>query len=302
MESTSENVVKTISDIYKNKIITSNNSNSFIYVIIIFIFVFIYLIIEFNRQAILLDWKNNKCNPRYMFISGMIQNEVQDGVQYTYDNFLECTRQNETVSNAIKSVYENTTKLDNNADNAIKNINLMSENLDISMSETNKTSLNNQTNINNISTTMDLLYTQHTKLYNIMKMYIDRTLYIVNNIYDYIANVLYYKLNTYKKELDIDNFNSEIIFEYNNIIDTDVSSCYNYYNNGDYYNCIQRAASATDRLNKLKNRVKEYTNNTSEKIDKTKKIDKICRLFDDSNISQINTHKCTDIFSNYNLG
>ncbi len=303
-ELSEKNIIKNIFVLYKNNKISSQNSYMFFYIIIIFIVLFIYLMIEYNRQSILLDWNNNRCNPKYMFMAGFIQKDVKDGVQYTYDNFLECTQRSKVISDGIKKVNSTNDNLINTAYDIYNDGMIKKDDIDREIEKLNKDSINNEQKFTNISNTMDLIYTQHQRIYNIMNMYVTRLTFVIKNIYDYIGNVLLYKIYNHKKKMDIDNFHNEIKTEYLNIINGDVNKCYNSYNNNrrnsnyqnlDYKECIDFAANATNRLLALKDKIDKFN---TENIIVKQDIEKLCDIFD-GNIPQFSNYNCKQIFTNY---
>jgi hypothetical protein len=299
-----------ISEIYKNKTneLKSSNSTSYIiFVLIIFIIVIVYFLIEYNRKAILLDWNNNKCNPKYMFISGFIQNDVKDGIQYTYDNFVECINRSEPIKQEVKNYN---TQINNLIDDYQD---VYSYGIDQSRNETIEKNLERQMNrhkeykndTEKILNVMDLIYTQHQRLYNVMDMYINRTIYVVNNIYRYVGNALLYKLYKYKQQMNIDKFHKDIKIEYQNIINSDVTNAYNKYNTTksqpnpetlDYRDSINKASSATNRLLALKKKIDDF--NKSNNVTK-EKINQVCTVLHRNPIFSSDNINCERVFNNY---
>jgi len=78
-----------------------NNDNSeglysylipFVIIFAVSIFTFIYLI-KINLRGSALNWETTKCIPKYMFVSGFIQTEDDEGVlEGTYTNFKQCVK------------------------------------------------------------------------------------------------------------------------------------------------------------------------------------------------------------------
>ena len=63
-----------------------------IIILVVFIFTIIYLI-KINLSASKLNWQVNQCMPKYMFVSGFIQKEENEGaLDSTYTNFKKCIK------------------------------------------------------------------------------------------------------------------------------------------------------------------------------------------------------------------
>ena len=64
----------------------------FIILLIVIIFV-IYYIIKINLSIANLEWDKNKCVPKYMFVSGFMDNNKDKGIlEYTRRNFDKCIK------------------------------------------------------------------------------------------------------------------------------------------------------------------------------------------------------------------
>ena len=64
----------------------------FLIVLFVILFTMVYLM-KININMSRSEWANNKCVPKYMFISGFIQNDKQHGnLKSTYNNFKECVK------------------------------------------------------------------------------------------------------------------------------------------------------------------------------------------------------------------
>lgn len=295
-----ETTIQKISYLYKNDFI-ENNSTSFLLIVIVAILIFfivIYYFIEINRNSILLDWNNNKCNPKYIFFSGFIQKDNPDKLQYNYDNFLECTiNKSTTIKNALKTIRKNDNNLLEEGNTTYEN---EKNNFNTTQSTINK-KINDEipkitNNISNISNKMDLLYEQHNRIYNITEMYINRIILLFNNIYIYIANAFQYKLYEYKRNINIDSFNEELRSNYITILNTDVRTGFTNYNNKKYKNSYNNINQAIDNLDILITKINN--DNNLHKKDKIN-IDKLCTIMN-TNTKFVNSgYSCNNIFSNY---
>jgi hypothetical protein len=297
-ESNVKNIIGNISNIYKYTNYQSQNQGSYIglFIIIIFILIVIYLLLESIRQTALLDWNNNRCNPRYMFMAGLIQKDKKDGIQYTYDNFLDCTSKSKNIAEGIKMVNNTNNYMIEKVNNIYEDGSLKLDDIKKELDELDKKSIENKDKTTNISNTMDAIYTQHKRIYNIMDMYIKRLTFVINNIYDYVGNILLYKIYGLKTKLNVDEFHTSIKTEYINIMNSDVKKCYEKYKLNNYKDAINFAANANNRLLALKAKIDKYI--TDNSVTKSN-IEKVCNMFD-AEIPQFADYSCDKIFTNYN--
>jgi hypothetical protein len=138
-----------------------------------------------------------------------------------------------------------------------------------------------------------------------MDMYIKRILFITTNIYNYVGNIILYKIYGYKKKMDIDTFHQEIKNEYFSILRGDVTKSYNSYkknidkpnhNDLDYKECIDYASNATNRLIALKTKIDKFKD--KNKPVKTN-IDKLCNILK-NDTTNFSNYSCDKIYANYN--
>ncbi len=62
-----------------------------IVVIVVWLYNVIGLLIKIELNASKIGWSKNKCNPKYLFVSGLIQSEPGMGkIQSTRKNFNQC--------------------------------------------------------------------------------------------------------------------------------------------------------------------------------------------------------------------
>lgn len=295
-----ETAIQKISNIYKNNFIENNSTSTLLIVIvaILIFFIVIYYFIEINRNSILLDWNNNKCNPKYIFFSGFIQKDNPNKLQYNYDNFLECSiNKSTTIKNALKSIRRTDNNLINDGNNTYQ---IEKNNFDTTQSTIDE-KINNEipkitNNVSNISNKMDLLYQQHQRIYNITEMYINRIILLFNNIYKYIANSFQYKLYEYKRNMDIDTFNTDLRSKYITILNTYVSNGFSSYRSKNYENSYNNINEAIDNLDGLIKKINVYNNLHKTDISN---IDKLCTIMNTNDKFVNSGYACNNIFTNY---
>lgn len=297
------NKILYISKIYKDHIIhRSSNSKLMIYLVLFaFVILFVYYFIDVNRKNILLDWENNRCNPKYMFISGYIKNDTDNNIQYTYDNFLECTNRNERIKETKKIIHKTDKSMFETIDK-LYDIEQTTENSasDIINSQINDISinyLNVENNKKNVYNKMDLLYDQHKKIYNITEMYINRFIFVIDYIFKYISNVFEYNLYNYKSQFNaaFNRKNTAIRNSYISKI-AQIQLSFDKYNLKDFDSAYTSANSALNKLVQLTNDMDEFESNN---LSTTNKINNTCDIMKNNSKLVTSTNSCGIIFPNY---
>jgi hypothetical protein len=90
--SSTESTIKILEQIYDPPESIYTPLIPFLIVLFVFLFTMVYLM-KININISRSEWTNNKCVPKYMFISGFIENNKEHGnLKSTYINFKECIK------------------------------------------------------------------------------------------------------------------------------------------------------------------------------------------------------------------
>jgi hypothetical protein len=301
-----DNKILYISKIYKENIIhkTSNSTLIFYLFIFLFIIMFIYFFIDINRKNILLDWENNRCNPKYMFISGYIKNDTDNNIQYTYDNFIDCVNKNEYIQQSKQIIRSTDNKMNDAVNSIYKNEITITDNVSNNNDNLSSNYLLLENNKNIMENKMDLLYDQHKKIYNIMEMYINRTIFVIDYIFKYISNVFQYNLYNYKSQLNRNfiTLNNSTRSSYISTMQI-IQNSFNQYNSENYNNAYSKATIAISTLQNLINDMNNFEsdNNTTNNTTNKTKIDNICSMMSNNSKLINGRDSCDIIFPNYSI-
>jgi hypothetical protein len=253
-----------------NKSVNVNNMRFVSYMIVIVIIVLcIRYYFKINMKHLELDWSNQKCNPRFLFFSGFLQKD-EEPLQYTYDNFVTCSKPHITALGDAFKYVNNTAAYMNTAVDSITAVykDIVNTNKLI-VDKWNARLSTKRTDVNDMQDSMDLIYTQQKKLYNVISLYMERLFVIIDYMTRYTKDMLLIKAKQSKTKLNFDNNYNAIVQSYKNI-------CNSYYTQAfsqlqttrnqsgydpkytEFSQCVTTAQAAMQQFNAISNTIDAY--------------------------------------------
>jgi hypothetical protein len=169
-------------------------------IFIVFLFIILFLNIKIEVAYDARNWNIMKCNPKYIFMSGLLKNDGDLGnLEETIKNYKECTSQSARKviqslnSELILDEDNKKTFMMKNRDilNAVKEINL----------ETNETDKSNVYSADDVSVNLGIT-SDSAAYYSYLKklgIYVDQMDAVFNYINEYIKGYLSYLFIHYQK-------------------------------------------------------------------------------------------------------
>ena len=178
--------IDSIKKIYKSNEEESNIFGSSILILIILLIIF-YFYLKVSQTQVLIDWKNQKCNPKYMFFSYYMNPvEGQDPYKSTKNNFIECIKP--FISILKTKTYtdlRNTTKnISKNTDNLSKYVNIINKNMDDKIKKWTDEYNTLEEKSKNITNQADSHYYKEKDMFEQISVYVQRihdVLYSINS-------------------------------------------------------------------------------------------------------------------------
>jgi hemoglobin-like flavoprotein len=290
-----------------------NENDSFPILTIVYIVVFLIIILIYYARTVIsqynLEWKSIRCNPKHIFYSGFLEPNNLDPFTATYENLKNCiTAETGLETPKITNIFK---ILDNSHTNNIDTLNKVKEYTNIIPENTQRilenidssyNKLNNVIEENEIK--MTLLFYYQTKIYNAIRLYIERIYKIMDLLTNYSLDMLKYSLskdklnlklsiydpnNPFAEPIQLDNFIIKILTDYNNILIEDgteitkrsYEQLYETYHmnksntNYNYSELYNQAEYLKDRIIGLKNIINNFKTDNQPKI---ANINKKCRI------------------------
>jgi len=228
--------------------------------ILLILSIFGYLYANVQRKLMHLSWSDQKCNPRYLFFSGLLDPWNKNPWISTQDNFNRC------VSTNIYKDPAMTKEIKNNHSNILKHQNETRQNLLLSdryVKSVNKKwediQNNTQHKIYEANTANENVFEEQGVLYKQILMRTSQMYHVLSSIARYIQGILLYTLSTRKTKLGIEDKHMYFMKKYDKIYQ-DYSEAYRLISLKvpDYPRAINHARTAIEDYTILNQELEDY--------------------------------------------
>lgn len=198
-----ESVVK----VYKGTEEGNDMIGTFLFIFILLVIIF-YFYCKVSQTQIILDWENQRCNPKYLFFSHYI-NPVNGENPYKAinDNFIRCIKPLASIINTdkyrdFKHTTNNISKTTNSLSNYVNTINSqVNEKINAWDISYNKLDLS----ANSVDDKLDEKYVDRKNFFIQVKVYAERIHDILYAITSFVKNKLLYRVSRNKDMFKINN-------------------------------------------------------------------------------------------------
>jgi hypothetical protein len=216
--------IESIIKVYKSREEESNMLGTLILILIVLV-IFFYFYFKVTQTQILLDWQNQRCNPKYIFFSYYLNPvEGQDPYTSIKNNFMQCIKPFTTIIKTkdyrdFKNTTDNITKTTDSLSRYVETIDTDTKRK-VTGWEKHYNDINKSAN--NIDNVSDDKYSEQKDAYNQVRIYAQRIHDILYSITSYIKNKLLFRVSENKGNFKImpnNNIDYNIPESKNNIND-----------------------------------------------------------------------------------
>jgi hypothetical protein len=200
--------IESIIKIYKGHEKESNGFGSSLLIVIILLVIF-YFYLKVSQSQVLLDWKNQKCNPKYMFFSYYMNPvEGQDPYTSTKNNFIQCMKPIVSIfkTNTYKDLKNTTKNIGRNTEDLAKYVEIINKDMDHKIdnwSEEYKILRHKQQSLAKESNER---YYKEKDMFETIRIYAQRLHDVLYSITFFVKNKLLFEISENKRNFKIKNF------------------------------------------------------------------------------------------------
>ena len=213
--------IDSIKKVYKGSEEEGGGAGSSILILIILIIIF-YFYLKVSQTQVLIDWKNQKCNPRYLFFSYYMNPiEGQSAYKITQNNFIDCMKpilsiKKSKTYNDLKNTTKNITQ---NTDDLSKYVNIINTDMNDKIKGWSEQHKELDEKGKQIFNKADEHYYKEKGMYEQIRVYVQRIHDVLYSITFFIKNKLLFQVSENKKNFKIKNYKNKHI----NIVSDDVN-------------------------------------------------------------------------------
>ena len=212
--------IESIIKVYKSREEESNIFGTSILIFIILV-IFFYFYFKVTQTQILLDWQNQRCNPKYIFFSYYLNPvEGQDPYNSIKNNFMQCIKPFTTITKTkdYKDFKNTTDNISKTTDSLSKYVKTIDTDMKDKLSGWKKDYTDIDISANEIDDASDKKYTEQKEAYNQVRIYAQRIHDVLYAITTYVKNKLLFRVSENKRNFKImSNNNIEYNVPNNNI-------------------------------------------------------------------------------------
>jgi hypothetical protein len=213
--------IDSIKKVYKGSEEESGGAGSAILILIILIIIF-YFYLKVSQTQVLIDWKNQKCNPRYIFFSYYMNPvEGQSPYKSTMKNFMQCMRPFVSISKSktYKDLRNTTKNISQNTDDLSRYVNIINNDMNDKIKGWRDQYNTLDQKEKKITNEADERYYKEKDMYEKIRIYAQRIHDVIYSITFFIKNKLLFQVSENKKNFKIKNYKNKNI----NIVSDDVN-------------------------------------------------------------------------------
>ena len=184
--------------------------SSFLIIIIISIIFYFYL--KVSQTQVLIDWKNQKCNPKYMFFSYYMNPvEGQDPYKITKNNFIQCIKPYLSIvkSKTYKDLNNTTKNITQNTDNLSKYVDIINNDMENKINHWSDDHKKLEKEGKNIGNDASQHYSKEKDMFEHIRIYAQRIHDVLYSITFFVKNKLLYQVSENKRNFKIQKYKSK---------------------------------------------------------------------------------------------
>jgi len=203
--------IDSIKNIYSQEENSGAGSSLLIVIIILIIF---YFYLKVSQTQVIIDWKNQKCNPKYMFFSYYMNPvEGQDPYKSTKNNFIQCIKPYISIvkSKTYKDLNNTTKNITQNTDDLSRYVDIINVDMENKITgwrdDYNKLEKEGK-DVNNDASEH---YSNENDMFEQIRIYAQRIHDVLYSITFFIQNKLMFQVSENKKNFQIRKYNNKNI-------------------------------------------------------------------------------------------
>lgn len=206
--------IESIKKIYKSNEEESSIFGSSLLILIIIIIIF-YFYLKLTQAQILLDWKNQKCNPKYVFFSYYMNPvEGQNPYETTKNNFIQCIKPFITIldTRPYKELKNTTIKIGKDTEDLEKSVNIINNDMDNKIKDWRNEYNTVDEKEKKLYNEANERYVKEKNMYESIRIYAQRIHDVIYSITFFIKNKLLFQVSENKINFRIKDFRSKNIY------------------------------------------------------------------------------------------
>jgi hypothetical protein len=208
--------IDSIKKIYSEEETNVYGSSLLILIIIVIIF---YFYLKVSQTQVLLDWKNQKCNPKYMFFSYYMNPvEGQDPYTSTKNNFIQCIKPYLSIKKTQSyKDFKNTTKnIGKNTEDLSKYVDIINHDMENKINHWSDDHKKLDKEGKNLRNEASERYSKEKDMFEQIRIYAQRIHDVLYSITFFVKNKLLYQVSENKRNFNLKNFKNRG-YQINNI-------------------------------------------------------------------------------------
>lgn len=205
--------IDSIKKVYKGTEEESNVFGSSILILIIILIIF-YFYLKVSQTQVLIDWKNQKCNPKYLFFSYYMNPvEGQSPYKSIQNNFIDCIKPIISIkkSNTYKDLRNTTKNISKNTDDLSRYVNIINTDMDNKIKGWNEKYKELEKKEQKINNEADERYYKEKDMFEQIRIYAQRIHDVVYSITFFIKNKLLFQVSENKQNFVIQNYKNKYV-------------------------------------------------------------------------------------------
>jgi len=204
--------IKSIVKVYKGKEEESDLFGTFLLILVILV-IFFYFYFKVSQTQILLDWQNQRCNPKYIFFSYYLNPiEGQDPYESIKNNFMKCIKPFTSIlgTKEYKDFKNTTDTISKTTDSISRYVEDVDKDMQTKVKGWNNEYNKIDTSANNIDNDTDDQFLKQKDAFNQIRIYAQRIHDIIFAITTYIRDKLLFRVSENKQAFKIQNNNNRV--------------------------------------------------------------------------------------------
>lgn len=201
--------IDSIKKIYSEEETNVYGSSLLILIILVIIF---YFYLKVSQTQVLLDWKNQKCNPKYMFFSYYMNPvEGQDPYTSTKNNFIQCIKPYLSIKKTQSyKDFKNTTKnIGKNTEDLSKYVDIINHDMENKINHWSDDHKKLDKEGKNLRNEASERYSKEKDMFEQIRIYAQRIHDVLYSITFFVKNKLLYQVSENKRNFNLKNYKNK---------------------------------------------------------------------------------------------
>jgi hypothetical protein len=184
--------------------------SSFLIIIIILIIFYFYL--KVSQTQVLIDWKNQKCNPKYMFFSYYMNPvEGQNPYKSTKNNFIQCIKPYLSIvkTKTYKDLNNTTKNITQNTDDLSKYVDIINHDMENKINQWSDDHKKLEKEGKNIGNDSSEHYSKEKDMFEQIRIYAQRIHDVLYSITFFVKNKLLYQVSENSRNFKLQKYKSK---------------------------------------------------------------------------------------------